>query len=64
MDKSLLLELWWKMKHMKDSILKNYVVTATDRQHNSWLRAPFGSKSFQEGGGYTKVGIHSCPTSH
>jgi len=35
-----------KMKHMKDSTLKNYVVTATDRQHNSLLKAPLAIKVF------------------
>jgi len=35
-----------KMKQMKDMALKNYVVTATDRQHNIWLRDPLAIKVF------------------
>jgi hypothetical protein len=35
-----------KMKQMKDMALKNYVVTATDRQYNIWLREPLAIKVF------------------
>ena len=31
---------------MNDIVLKNYVVTATDRQHNIWLRDPLAVKVF------------------
>ena len=35
-----------KMKQMKDMALKNYVVIATDRQYNIWLRDPLAIKVF------------------
>ena len=35
-----------KIKKMKDSALQNYAVTATDRQHNIWLRDPLVVKIF------------------
>jgi hypothetical protein len=34
------------MKQLKDIALKNYAVTATDRQHNIWLRDPLAVKVF------------------
>jgi hypothetical protein len=34
------------MKHMKDSTLKNYVVTATDMQHIAGLEPPLAVKVF------------------
>ena len=35
-----------KMKAANDPALKNYLVTATDRQHNIWLRDPLAIKIF------------------
>lgn len=35
-----------KIKVANDILLKNYLVEATDRQHNIWLRDPLAIKMF------------------
>ncbi|MEO6233333.1 MAG: hypothetical protein ABIP10_24615 [Ferruginibacter sp.] len=34
------------MKAVNEAPLKNYLVTATDRQHNIWLRDPLAIRIF------------------
>ena len=52
-----------KMKQMKDPLLQNYAVTASDRQYNVWQRDPLAVQLTSRAMASQKARVHA-PESH